>query len=89
MVDIWQELLGIDSVGVHDDFFELGGHSLLATQLTSRVRQTFHVSLSVTSIFETPTVFGLAEGISRIHWAAQGLSASSMAMEPGREQGEL
>jgi NAD(P)-dependent dehydrogenase (short-subunit alcohol dehydrogenase family) len=89
MAGIWQELLGIDLVGVHDDFFELGGHSLLATQLTSRLRQTFNVSLSVTSIFETPTVFGLAEGISRIHCAARGLSASSMAMEPGREQGEL
>ncbi|HKP12634.1 MAG TPA: SDR family oxidoreductase [Blastocatellia bacterium] len=86
---IWQELLGIDSVGMHDDFFELGGHSLLATQLTSRLCQTFHLSLSVTKIFDTPTVSGLAESISRTHWAAQELSASSMVMEPGREQGEL
>jgi NAD(P)-dependent dehydrogenase (short-subunit alcohol dehydrogenase family) len=89
IADIWQELLGIDSVGVHDGFFELGGHSLLATQLTSRLRETFHVSLSVAGIFETPTVFGLAESIRMLHWAAQGLSTSSMAMAAGREQGEL
>ncbi len=89
IADIWQELLGIDSVGVHDDFFELGGHSLLATQLTSRLCQTFHVSLSVAKVFETPTVFGLAESINKIHWASQALSAFSMAMEPGREKGEL
>jgi acyl carrier protein len=51
IADIWQELLGVDSVGVYDSFFELGGHSLLATQLTSRLRETFHVSLSETGVF--------------------------------------
>jgi amino acid adenylation domain-containing protein len=38
LVEIWEEVLGVERVGVHDDFFELGGHSLLATRVLSRVR---------------------------------------------------
>jgi len=56
----WQELLGIEPVGVNDNFFELGGHSLLATMVTSRLRKEFGVELSLRSFFESPTIGGLA-----------------------------
>ena len=63
LVGVWQELLGIGEIGVHDDFFHLGGHSLLATQLISRVRDTFQVELPLRAIFEAPTISRLAEVI--------------------------
>jgi acyl transferase domain-containing protein len=56
VAELWQELLGIDRIGVHDDFFGLGGHSLLATQIVSRVRDQWGLELPLKSVFEAPTV---------------------------------
>ncbi|HSU17606.1 polyketide synthase [Longimicrobium sp.] len=58
---MWEELLGIDRIGVHDDFFGMGGHSLLATQIVSRVRTQFGLELPLKSVFEAPTVARYAE----------------------------
>jgi acyl transferase domain-containing protein/acyl carrier protein len=57
---IWQDLLGIRQVGIHDNFFDLGGHSLLATMVTSRLRKSFGVELQLRDVFEWPTVSGLS-----------------------------
>ena len=58
---IWQNLLGIDNIGIRDNFFELGGHSLLATQMLTRIRDGFEVDLPLRTIFEVSTIEGLAE----------------------------
>ena len=56
---MWQTLLGVDRVGIHDSFFELGGDSLLATQVAVRVREGFGVEIALPALFENPTPAGL------------------------------
>lgn len=64
LADIWQELFGIDQIGVHDDFFDLGGQSLLAIQLITRVREAFQIELPLTDLFDAPTIAAMAEKIT-------------------------
>jgi acyl transferase domain-containing protein len=60
IVDLWQKVLGIDGVGINDDFFALGGHSLLATHLAAQLRKVLAVDMPMRTLFEAPTVAGLA-----------------------------
>jgi acyl transferase domain-containing protein/acyl carrier protein len=56
IADVWQEVLGIKRVGIHDNFFDLGGNSLLGIQLMSMLRRAFLLELPMNSLFEAPTV---------------------------------
>jgi len=77
VVEFWQDLLGIEQVGIYDDFFELGGHSLLATQITSRVSKAFKVSVSLRSLFETAVVADFAAEIDRLLTSARGAGGTA------------
>jgi acyl carrier protein len=60
---IWRELLGVERVGVHDNFFDLGGDSLKATQVINRIRERLSAAVSISAVFEHPTIAALAEAI--------------------------
>ncbi|NEO50820.1 MAG: KR domain-containing protein, partial [Moorea sp. SIO4A3] len=61
---IFQEVLGVSSVGIHDNFFELRGDSLKMTQVVSRVRETFNEELALSWLFESPTVAKLSDRLA-------------------------
>ena len=66
MAEVWSKVLGRSPVGLHENFFEIGGHSLRATRLTARLRELFHIRLSIRSVFEKPTVAELSREIERL-----------------------
>jgi hypothetical protein len=60
LAGIWQQLLGIEPVGIDDSFFDLGGNSLIATRLLMHAREIFGVEAPLPRFFEAPTIAGLA-----------------------------
>lgn len=75
VADVWQEVLGISSVGVDDNFFEAGGHSLLAAQVLTRLNESFGRDLSLRDLFEAPTIAGLAKSLEATNGADAGRPA--------------
>jgi thioesterase domain-containing protein/acyl carrier protein len=65
LTEIWQKVLGLESVGVRDDFFKLGGHSILAVQLMAKIKQLLEIDLPLTTLFQTPTIEYLASLLRR------------------------
>ena len=63
LLEIWRAVLGSSDVGLDDDFFQIGGHSLMAVQMAGKVRKALGVPVSLTTVFESPTIRGLAEHI--------------------------
>ena len=61
LVKLWEDLLGVNDIGIHDDFFELGGHSLIAVRLFARVKKVYSVDFSLATLFEYPTVADFTE----------------------------
>ncbi|GAB1510324.1 non-ribosomal peptide synthetase/MFS transporter [Actinophytocola sp. KF-1] len=61
VASVWQDVLGVTSVGLDDDFFDLGGHSLLAIAVLARLRDAHGITgIAVMDLFGHPTVRGLA-----------------------------
>ncbi|MGQ0593712.1 MAG: amino acid adenylation domain-containing protein [Gammaproteobacteria bacterium] len=72
LVEIWTEVLGAKSIGIHDNFFDLGGHSLSAIQVMVRLQDRFNVELPVASLFEAPTIAELAMLVTQQQADGQG-----------------
>ncbi|MGW4393657.1 type I polyketide synthase [Amycolatopsis nivea] len=63
LAEMWRQILGRPSVEAADDFFDLGGDSLMGVALTGRIRDAFGVHLSIGSLFDYPTLGGLAAAL--------------------------
>jgi acyl transferase domain-containing protein/SAM-dependent methyltransferase/acyl carrier protein len=61
----WQEILGLDRVGVHDSFLDLGGDSLTFVQVATRLRNELGVNVSVRKLLQDPTVYAIAQELQK------------------------
>ena len=61
---IWQDVLGLEQVGIRDNFFDIGGHSLRATALLAKIQKQMHVQIPLRDVFLFPTIEQLARMIT-------------------------
>ena len=64
LAGFWEELLGVQQVGIQDSFFDLGGHSLIAVRLFSMVKKAYQIDFPISILFEAPTIEKCAALIS-------------------------
>jgi hypothetical protein len=81
IVLIWQDLLGIEQVGIHDNFFELGGNSLIGLKVISRLKAELNADIPIVALFEGPTISSLAKVIA-------GDQSKQSALDERRSRGE-
>ena len=83
----WEELLGVEKVGLDDDFFDLGGHSLIAVRLFSKIKKAFQVDLGLSTLFEARTIRQLASRIRQVGGPVVSEVSVSGAVVPVQPQG--
>lgn len=60
ITQIWQQVLDVKKLGIHDNFFDLGGHSLLMVQVYNKLREAFHKDVPMVELFRNPTIATLS-----------------------------
>ena len=85
LAEIWQELLGIEQVGIYDNFFELGGDSILTIQVVSRMRRSGYI-MQPKDIFNHQAIAGLSDqirqGTGSIATGEQGVLSGTFGLVP-------
>ncbi|TCN55434.1 amino acid adenylation domain-containing protein [Flavobacterium circumlabens] len=70
MVEIWQEVLGLEKVGITDNFFEMGGHSLIVAQVINRLNKQLNKTVSFKDFFSNPTIEALSKTLNQNEYEA-------------------
>jgi acyl carrier protein len=65
VASIWRKVLRVEKVSCDKNFFDLGGHSLLIVQVANHLRNTFERDISITELFQYPTIRSLASHLSQ------------------------
>jgi surfactin family lipopeptide synthetase C len=78
---VWQEVLGVEKVGLHDNFFDLGGHSLLLAEVQSTLQDIFQQDIPIVDLFKHPTIHALVEYVSHQESAPAALQQSAALVE--------
>jgi acyl carrier protein len=90
LCELWESALGVGRLGVDADFFELGGNSLVAVQLIAQVRKAVGRKLPMRTLFEAPTIAGMAASIEQLadELGADAASADVPPIVPLASRGE-
>ena len=81
---IWQNVLGVERVGIHDSFFELGGDSLIGLKLIAQLKRELGIEIPAVDLYKGPTVSRLADIINRMTGQAPD---DESAREAGQDRG--
>ncbi len=84
---VFEEVLGVEKVGIHDNYFDLGGTSLTALQVVSELQQEFpEAEITPVLLFESPTVAGLAKALGAVDGGEEALDRLRAAVDEGQAQ---
>jgi precorrin-6B methylase 2/acyl carrier protein len=91
IAEVWQKVLNLEQIGIHDRFFELGGHSLMALKVNSQLREIFNIEIPLVEIFRHPTISSLANYLSQNRKNSQldNLSISHLQERKNRQKERL
>ncbi|MEM7803009.1 MAG: non-ribosomal peptide synthetase, partial [Chloroflexota bacterium] len=89
LVQIFQNVLKIDRVGMTDNFFEMGGHSLSAVRVLNKVRSEFGYDLPMADLFDYPSAALLIGRIETLQYLADGADAEMFEEEDEDEMEEF
>ncbi|WP_152547948.1 non-ribosomal peptide synthetase, partial [Photobacterium galatheae] len=78
LCQVWQQVLGVERVGIDDNFFRLGGDSIQAIKLTAAMRARLDVDVPLATLFEQPTVAGLSVSLDAL---AETIDIPALAQE--------
>ncbi len=68
LCQIWQQVLGIEAIGIQDNFFALGGHSLIAVRLFAEIERVWGRNLPLATLLQAQTIASLADVLSQRSW---------------------
>jgi phthiocerol/phenolphthiocerol synthesis type-I polyketide synthase E len=92
LLPIWQQVLGLPSIGLQDNFFDLGGDSLMAVQLVKLINDEFNSNIASQSLLNAPTIEQFAELITSLDEKGEltpvlpaEIAACLVEIQPGQE----
>ncbi|ABW31350.1 non-ribosomal peptide synthetase [Acaryochloris marina] len=74
---VWQEILQLETAGIHDNFFELGGNSLLMIRTQVKLQELLHQEIPIVELFKSPTIHALASYLSQHYSSSQQTESST------------
>lgn len=69
LIQIWKEVINLNSIQISDNFFDLGGHSLLAIKLFSQIKNRLGQDIPVATLFQAQTIEELARILRQEGWS--------------------